>query len=405
MKNSNRKLILLFNHELTGDQRDDIHKSLGVTDIVDPPEKIREIWRQIPADSEDIVSILAGVRKWLKQTGSENDFVLIQGDFGAVHLLVEYAMVSGLIPIYATTKREAMERHGRDGEVRTTHIFRHVRFRRFVNPYALRPSRVAVESVSKELFTGKSSPADDRLEVIFSELKKYGSWGQGGEERVAELCREIRERYPDSLSEFNKVLGSAKRAGGIINDCRKLGRAGLQSKAANKMARKHNLDLNRTKVEELLEMLKKELRETGFAGLCYKADNSFAGGRTAAKRYKEEREILKSGARKQTVRPRPQRVAMPGSPLIEKIPVPRGRPLPVPVGVLHANDIRGLQPCSRWELLLDETGSDFEESVQVCLDTKADLGRMVGLLIPAEGKPLPSLPKKGWHATEVKDPQ
>ena len=402
------KLLVLFNHELTNSQRDDTRKNLGVGDkIIIPPDNIKKIWAQIPADTEEIVSFLADIRKWLQKAGSKDDFVLVQGDFGASHLMVEYARMIGLVPVYATTEREAVEEHEEDGTVKITHRFKHIRFRRYVNPYATidtAPTQESREEVSWDELVAERKPALDRLKEIFSEVRKYGTWGQRGEEKINDLRREVTEKYPDSLTEFNKTLGNAQKAGGILNSCYNLAAGGIKSKTAKKLAEKYNLDLNRVNEDELLGFLKTELKESGFGGLCYKAGKQFLSGKMAAARAKQEKKIFKNGSGKKTVTPRHQQVSKTKNYLIEEKFAVKSRPLSLPSAPLHANDIRGLSPGTRWELLLDETGSDFTNTAQSRSDKKGELGRMVGLLVPAVGVPLAKLPK-GWHATEVKDPQ
>ena len=48
-----------------------------------------------------------------------------------VLIIVGFATEIGLIPIYSTTRREALEEHGEAGSVKMTHRFEHQRFRRY----------------------------------------------------------------------------------------------------------------------------------------------------------------------------------------------------------------------------------------------------------------------------------
>ena len=60
-----------------------------------------------------------------------DDYVLVQGDFGACCLMVDYARRLGLLPIYSTTRREVHEECLKDGSIRLVRSFRHVRFREY----------------------------------------------------------------------------------------------------------------------------------------------------------------------------------------------------------------------------------------------------------------------------------
>jgi hypothetical protein len=124
-------LYLLFNHELTSLQKRDALHGLGVEEIYNPPPDLKAVWEQVPADLEKIGSYLEPIKLGLRSHAEKQDYVLIQGDFGACYIMVRFAMGHGLIPIYSTTEREAVEEHGEDGSVKITHRFRHRIFRRY----------------------------------------------------------------------------------------------------------------------------------------------------------------------------------------------------------------------------------------------------------------------------------
>jgi hypothetical protein len=126
-----KKLFHIFNHTLTDAQVDDAREHLGVECIVSPPERLQNLWRQVPADLEGIDGYLAPVKDWLAAEGRPGDFVLVQGDFGATWIMVNHAFKLGLVPVYSTTERQAEETITGDGAVRLVHHFQHRRFRRY----------------------------------------------------------------------------------------------------------------------------------------------------------------------------------------------------------------------------------------------------------------------------------
>lgn len=126
-----KTLLLLFNHQLTLPQEADAIDTLGVEDIVSPPDDLRRLWGQIPPELTSLADYLKPVQSWLEKQSKPGDFVLVQGDFGACHWIVQAAFALGLVPIYATTRREAVENHLPDGTVQLTHQFRHVIFRKY----------------------------------------------------------------------------------------------------------------------------------------------------------------------------------------------------------------------------------------------------------------------------------
>ena len=127
-------LIVLFNHTLTQAQETDARASLAVAGIIEPPEEIKSTWSQVPPEADALSDYLAPVRAWLSETSRPGDFVLIQGEFGATCSMVREAAAMGLIPIYSTTRRVAVEEPQDDGSVVMRHLFSHVRFRRYEEP-------------------------------------------------------------------------------------------------------------------------------------------------------------------------------------------------------------------------------------------------------------------------------
>ena len=127
------QLLLLFNHRLTPQQEADAKESLGVQQTISLPADIQQLWGQIPPELTSLSDYLRPVQAWLQYQAAAGDFVLIQGDFGACCSMVHAAFRLNLIPIYATTRREAVEDHLPDGTVQLTHQFRHVIFRKYDN--------------------------------------------------------------------------------------------------------------------------------------------------------------------------------------------------------------------------------------------------------------------------------
>ena len=123
--------LVLFNHTLTDDQGLDARDLLGVDEFVFPPLSISALWHAIPPGINELHPVLTPVFRWLDDTGKAGDYLLVQGDFGATCMVVEYARGAGLVPVYAATERRACEQRREDGTVETVHEFRHVRFREY----------------------------------------------------------------------------------------------------------------------------------------------------------------------------------------------------------------------------------------------------------------------------------
>jgi hypothetical protein len=104
-------LYLLLSHNLTPEQIQDAQENWQVKNFVALPEHLQTLY------------------DWLKQNCQKGDLILIQGDFGATYLMVQYAWQAQLIPLYSTTKRNVQERILPDGSVHTERFFVHQRFR------------------------------------------------------------------------------------------------------------------------------------------------------------------------------------------------------------------------------------------------------------------------------------
>lgn len=125
------KLFLLFNHEITDIQKQDASDFLGVGAVEDLPDGLKAVWNDIPPELEHIGRHIQPVMNWLDSSAEPGDYVLVQGDFGACYLMVRFCLEKGLVPVYSTTKREAVEERLQDGSIILKHVFKHRRFRRY----------------------------------------------------------------------------------------------------------------------------------------------------------------------------------------------------------------------------------------------------------------------------------
>ena len=124
-------LFLLFNHRVTAAQQSAARKQLGVAALITLPPELQQLWSQIPPEFPALAAYLEPLESWLASRAQAGDYVLIQGDFGATFLMVRFALNHDLIPVYATTSRQAIEEHLPDGAVKMVHRFQHQMFRKY----------------------------------------------------------------------------------------------------------------------------------------------------------------------------------------------------------------------------------------------------------------------------------
>ncbi|MCR5064118.1 MAG: hypothetical protein K6A89_12635 [Treponema sp.] len=97
--------------------------------IIYPSKELAAVWSQIPAVPENDRTVIKAVTAWL-DSAEEKDVLVIQGEFGATFIMVDYALKNKMIPLHAVTKR--VETEQRDGEiVHRQYVFEHVCFRRY----------------------------------------------------------------------------------------------------------------------------------------------------------------------------------------------------------------------------------------------------------------------------------
>ena len=125
------KMLLLFSHKLTEEQKEDAKNALSVQEFLPLPEDLQNLWTNIPPMVPQLTEYLNPICNWIKENANYGDYALIQGDFGAVYLMVNYAFSQGLIPVYATTERLAVEKRMPNGVVKSEHIFKHKMFRKY----------------------------------------------------------------------------------------------------------------------------------------------------------------------------------------------------------------------------------------------------------------------------------
>ena len=125
-----KKMILLFSHTLSQTQKEDAQKCWGVEEFISLPKELQTLWSNIPPQLEEIDKYLEPIRVFLTQNIAKDDIVLIQGDFGATYNIVSFSKSLGAVAVYATTKRNVVEKEI-DGKSIKTSVFEHIRFREY----------------------------------------------------------------------------------------------------------------------------------------------------------------------------------------------------------------------------------------------------------------------------------
>ena len=124
-------LFVIMNHELTQAQQDDAVATLGVKTFIFLSPELSQLWCAIPPELEVLKEYLQPIKKWLCHNGNSGDYALIQGDPGGCFILANYCLARSIVPVYSTTKREAVEQKMSDSMVKMVRVFKHIKFRKY----------------------------------------------------------------------------------------------------------------------------------------------------------------------------------------------------------------------------------------------------------------------------------
>lgn len=121
-----KKVLLVFSHQLTENQEKELIEGYGVKQIESLPEELQKMWSNVSI-KKDYKENLEKIKKFVKENFGKKDIILIQGNWGYTYNLVKWSIENGLIPVYSYTERNVEEI--KDGEnVKKISYFKHVKF-------------------------------------------------------------------------------------------------------------------------------------------------------------------------------------------------------------------------------------------------------------------------------------
>lgn len=125
------KAIFLLSHSPTQQQIRELKEDWNVDVVIEIPDEIRNLWQSVSPDAPSVRDEISPVMDWLSQVCSSGDVIVVQGDYGATFIVVNWAKENGCIPVYATTERIVDEEKKEDGSVVQKRVFKHARFRQY----------------------------------------------------------------------------------------------------------------------------------------------------------------------------------------------------------------------------------------------------------------------------------
>lgn len=122
-----KRLILLFSHQLTPQQLKDAKETLQCNKIIYLTDELLYKWQNITPETDMQI-----FKDFLVENAKVGDYVLIQGEWGTTYNMVNFAKEKNMIPIYSSTARKVIEeKSGSDNKVIKTSIFEHRGFYRY----------------------------------------------------------------------------------------------------------------------------------------------------------------------------------------------------------------------------------------------------------------------------------
>ncbi|SJZ81297.1 hypothetical protein SAMN02745174_01624 [Cetobacterium ceti] len=118
-------MFLFFSHKLTKDQIISAKRDLNCENLVYLPEKLQNLWSNIPAKEEGY-GYLPKFKKFILDNYKKGDYALIQGDWGYTYKMINFCKEIGIIPVYSTTERNSKDIINDDGSISKISLFKHV---------------------------------------------------------------------------------------------------------------------------------------------------------------------------------------------------------------------------------------------------------------------------------------
>lgn len=131
-ENLSKTVVSILSHELLNSQVDELKDTWNVEKIITIPEKLKSAWSRINPndDLDDDFNLVYKLKTFILENTNQEDYVIVQGEWGMTFTVVNMCFELNRVPIYATTERKTKETI-KDGQVHSEKIFEHIRFRKY----------------------------------------------------------------------------------------------------------------------------------------------------------------------------------------------------------------------------------------------------------------------------------
>lgn len=118
-----KKVLALISHQILPEQEQELINIFKIGEIKFLPENLQQIWSNVLYD-DNYYTNLNEIIDYMLSILNEEDYVIVQGNWGYVYKLVEEAKKNKIIPLYAFSIRDSSEEII-NGEVVKITKFRH----------------------------------------------------------------------------------------------------------------------------------------------------------------------------------------------------------------------------------------------------------------------------------------
>lgn len=121
-----KKVFALFSHTVLEDQKKELKERYSCEEVVYLPKELQVLWSNVEVDSNHSEKF----SKFLEENSTKEDLVIIQGEWGLVYKMINFAKKIGLIPIYSFSRRVSTEKV-ENGTVVKTSCFKHIEYKEY----------------------------------------------------------------------------------------------------------------------------------------------------------------------------------------------------------------------------------------------------------------------------------
>lgn len=103
-----KKVLALISHKILPEQEQELKNRFEIVDIKFLPENLQQIWSNVLFDDKYYTNLNEMI-DYMLSILNEEDYVIVQGNWGYVYKLVEEAKKNKIIPLYAFSIRDSSE--------------------------------------------------------------------------------------------------------------------------------------------------------------------------------------------------------------------------------------------------------------------------------------------------------